>query len=182
MTSENEKGGWGIPKSAVMNFAALVTLFVVIFSFHGLGTKLISEKSNSGTATEVAALPAMSADATSAPAAGKDTDKTADDGGTMTASGKEILKQAEGNAAPELKNKPRKRIESDQAASVQNVRSGPAGLTVTIEDLDGDAARQEYLVSNQNYVPVARPSAAPVAAPTPPAQEDDFIPFERKKN
>lgn len=182
MTSENKKGSWGIPKSAVMNFAALIIFFVVIFSFHGLGTKLISEKSNSGTATEVAALPAIPADAASAPAAGKDTDKTANDGGTMTASGKKILKQAEGNAAPAVKNKPRKRIESDRAAHVQNAHSGPAGLTVTIEDLDSDAARQQYLVSNQNYVPAARPSAAPVAAPTPPAQEEDFIPFERKKN
>lgn len=183
MTSENRKDSWGIPKSAVINFAALIVLFIVIFLFHGLGNKLVSEKSKPGAPAEIASTSA-------APdrAAGKDTEKIGEGTETKTASGKNFLKQDEGEAlptaapAPKVKGRERKRIESGQhAANVQNTYSGPAVLTVTIEELDGDAARQQYLVSNQDYI-LEKPRTAPAAAPAPPAQEDDFIPFEHRKN
>lgn len=154
-----------IPTSTIINFLVLIILFTAVFLFQRFGNKIISNSSTTQPPQETAAAPAPEG-------------KAEDTAAKAEADKKPPASETAANVEKPQKKRSRKDIKSliDNNSEAAKEKTG-LEYTVTVEELDSEAARQNYLATSKAY-PKSVPSgiANPEASNSSP--RDDFIPFE----
>lgn len=157
-----------IPPSAIINFAALFALFTAILFLQHYGQKLRSA-SNEEKNTAVSSVEKTAND-TKQPAAAKSQNRRIVVSPVIKDDAPEDIAEVHLPSAEEQGVK--LRISTENSPRRADKWNSEIEREITVEELDGENARQHYLAANHG---APLPKEAPLSEPA-----RDFIPFEKR--